>query len=170
VISGQFTQQKTEPNCRVMWGKAAWIRTGKTRRAGGAVVKTGAQIMKTEGPGTEGAEVLVADVMYNAVLLSVDVMGIQMLGIVLPELGHQGMIQPLNKVIANAYRILMLRGEKMHSIHHSLIIFDGNCSDRLAVVTRRHLADVLEKCMWMVTVAGTKLHKDRCCDLLETWA
>ncbi len=45
---------------------------GKTRRTGGTVNSRGAQSMKTEGPGTDEAGVLVADVMDNAVLLLVE--------------------------------------------------------------------------------------------------
>jgi hypothetical protein len=46
--------------------------TGKTQRAGSAVVNTEVQSMKTEGPGTDKAGVLGADVMVNMVLLVVE--------------------------------------------------------------------------------------------------
>ncbi len=90
-----------------------------------------------------------------------------MLGVVLPELGHQCAIQPLDKAIAHADCILLLHSKRMHSVHHSLIVLDDAGGDRLAVGTHQCLADVLENCMWLVTVAGAELDKDGRCDLLE---
>jgi hypothetical protein len=46
--------------------------TGKMRHAGGTVVSTGVQNMRTEGPGTDKAGVLGEDVMVNTVLLAVE--------------------------------------------------------------------------------------------------
>jgi hypothetical protein len=45
---------------------------GKTQHTGSTVNSMGAQNMKTEGPGTDKAGVLVADVMDNVVLLLVE--------------------------------------------------------------------------------------------------
>jgi hypothetical protein len=70
-IAVQFSSPRAEPSCRVMGGKAAWMGTSKMQRAGGAVVSTGAHNIKTEGPGTDKARVLVADMMVDTVLLAV---------------------------------------------------------------------------------------------------
>jgi hypothetical protein len=90
-----------------------------------------------------------------------------MLGIVLPELGHQCAIQPLDKAIAHTNCILLLRSKRMCSIHYPLIIFDDAGGNRLAVGACQRLMDVLENCMWLVAVAGAELDEDGCCDLLK---
>jgi hypothetical protein len=90
-----------------------------------------------------------------------------MLGIVLPELGHQCAIQALDKAIVHTNCILLLHSKKMLSVHHPVIIFNDAGSDRLAISTRQHLMYVLKNCMWLVTVARAELDKDGCCDLLE---
>jgi hypothetical protein len=46
--------------------------TGKTQCVGGTVVSMGAHNMKTEGPGTDKARVLVANVMVNTSLLAME--------------------------------------------------------------------------------------------------
>jgi hypothetical protein len=46
---------------------------GKTRRTGDAFVSTGVQSMKAEGPGTDKARVLGADMMVDTMLLAVEV-------------------------------------------------------------------------------------------------
>ncbi len=96
-----------------------------------------------------------------------EIMGGQVLGIVLPELGHQCAIQPLDKAIAHADCILLLRSKRTCSIHHPLIALDDAGSDRLVVGNRQRLADVLKNCVWLVPVAGAELDKDGCCNLLE---
>jgi hypothetical protein len=64
-----------------------------------------------------------------------EIMGGQVLGIVLPELGHLCAIQPLDKVIAHTDRILPLRSARRRSIHHPLIVLDDAGGDRLAIGT-----------------------------------
>jgi hypothetical protein len=89
------------------------------------------------------------------------------MGIVLPELGHQCAIQPLDKAVAQANCILPLCSKRMHSIHHSLIILNDTGVDRLTVGTRQCLTDVIKNCMWLVAVAWAELDKDGHCDLPE---
>jgi hypothetical protein len=54
--------------------------------------------------------------------------------IVAAKNGYQTLVDPINELVADAYREMFIPGKRLHSIHHALIIRKGGSADYIAVV------------------------------------
>lgn len=75
--------------------------------------------------------------------------------------------QALNKAVANADRISLVRVEWSRRVEHPLVILDDGRRNRLTIRAHRRLANMLEDGVRLVAVPRAQLHEDRGANLAE---
>jgi hypothetical protein len=80
-----------------------------------------------------------------------------MIGKVAAEASEETRVEAINKTSTHADGILPLARKWVRSVHQLLVVSLNQAGDGVAVLVRVHLADVIQRDVRLVAVAGAKL-------------
>jgi hypothetical protein len=84
------------------------------------------------------------------------------------EYGHQTLVNAINELVADADGKTFITRERLHGIHHALIIRKGWCADNISVGILIGLLDMLECRLGLIGILRANLIENGSTDLMPS--